>query len=207
LISRIRGTLVTRDADGVVEIETSSGVTYEVEVPLTVMQRIPMPPAAIELHIAHLVREDSEALYGFNDSSERTLFLRLLKAHGVGKALALAMMSTFTASRLARAITEKDLTALTQVSGVGKRTAEKIVVELSDKVADLAFTTPLDVAAGSAPLAQEAVAALVAMGLSFGDADKAVRAVVEEGGAKTSEELIRKALARRVRSETRGRPE
>ena len=192
MISRLQGTVLTRETDRV-EIETRGGVVYEVEVPLTVLERLPSPGGTIELRTAQIVTETSVALYGFIDRHERQLFQRLLTASGVGAKLALAMMSTFHAERLARALVEKDTTALQQVSGIGRKKAEKIALELADKVADLAIVTP--VAPGQVSGAQEAVQALVALGYSFGDADEAVRDVMEEGQPDTTEELIRRALA------------
>jgi Holliday junction DNA helicase RuvA len=197
LISRLRGTLVSRDADGTLEVETAGGVVYEVDVPLTVLQRLPMPGAPVELRTQQIVREDSLSLYGFLEPSERELFRRLMIVQGVGPALALRVLSMYQASRLARAIAERDVKALQQVSGIGKKLAEKIVLELSDKVSDLAVTVPTGVRAEVPTLAQDAVAALVALGFAFTDADDAVRAVLENGGASSSEELIRKALASR----------
>lgn len=192
MISRLQGTVLTRDTDRV-EIETSGGVVYEVEVPLTVLQRLPSPGGVLELRTLQVVTDSSVALYGFMDGHERTLFQRLLTASGVGAKLALAMMSTYSAERLARALIEKDVTALRQVSGIGKKKAEKIALDLSDKVADLAIVTP--VGPSDASGAQEAVQALVSLGYSFGDADQAVRSVMEAGTPETTEELIRRALA------------
>jgi Holliday junction DNA helicase RuvA len=188
--------MVSREADGTLEVETAGGVVYEVSVPLTVLQRLPVPPAAVELRTYHSVKEDSQSLFGFLERVERELFGRLLLAKGVGTKVALNLLSTYPAARLARAIAEKDVAALKQVSGVGKKTAEQIVLELADKVADLAVAVPAGL--GTAPAAaQEAVAALVALGFGFTDADAAVRAVLENGGAASAEELIRKALANR----------
>lgn len=195
MISRIKGTLVSRDLDRV-ELETAGGVVYELEVPLTILDRLPLPPTAdFEMRVLQVVREDSLTLYGFMEPGERELFRRLLGASGVGPKVALAMMSTFTAPRLARALAEKDVNALKQVSGVGKKTAERIALELSDKVQDLAVAPAGAGAPGSG--AQEAVAALVALGYTFTDADAAVRRVLEDGGADGTDELIRKALASR----------
>jgi Holliday junction DNA helicase RuvA len=193
MISRLQGTVLSREMDRV-EVETRSGVVYEVEVPLTVLERVPAPGGAVELRTAQIVTETSIALYGFIDRNERTLFLRLLTASGVGAKLALAMMSTYSAERLARALVEKDVTALQQVSGIGRKKAEKIALELADRVADLAIVTP--VAPGNTSGAQEAVQALVALGYSFSAADSAVRDVLETGRPESTEELIRKALAR-----------
>jgi len=190
------GTIVSREADRV-EVETNGGVVYEVEVPLTVLQRLPAPGGAVELRTVQVVTDSSVALYGFVDGNERTLFQRLLTASGVGAKLALAMMSTYSAERLARALVEKDLTALQQVSGIGKKKAEKIALDLSDKVADLAILTPVTPGeVGSGGAAQDAVQALIALGYTFADADHAVRAVLEAGVPDTTEELIRRALAR-----------
>ena len=192
MISRLHGTVLSRDTDRV-EIETKGGVVYEVEVPLTVLQRLPAPGGTVELRTHQVVTDTSVALYGFIVAHERTLFQRLLTASGVGAKVALAMMSTYSAERLVRALVEKDTTALQQVSGIGRKKAEKIAIELSDKVADLAIVTPISPTATSG--AQEAVQALVALGYSFGHADQAVRLVLESGAPKSTEELIRKALA------------
>lgn len=198
MISRLKGLLVTRDPDGV-EIETPGGVVYEVEVPLTVLQRLPKPGSAVELRTVQVVTDSSVALYGFVEDVERTLFQRLLTASGVGGKLALALMSAYRADRLARALVEKDLAALQQVSGVGRKKAEKLVLELADKVADLAVTSA-DGGAGApgGSGAQEAVKALVALGYSFSDADQAVRRALEDGASgATADEIIRKALSYR----------
>ncbi len=192
MISRLQGTILSRETDRV-EIETKGGVVYEVEVPLTVLQRLPTPGGAVELRTLQVVTDSSIALYGFIDRHERSLFQRLLTASGVGTKVALAMMSTYNAERLARALVEKDLVALQQVSGIGKKKAEKIALELADKVADLAIGAPSE--PGRTGGAQEAVQALISLGHSFGDADQRVRSVLESGEPQTTEELIRRALA------------
>ena len=195
MISRLKGTLLTRDPDGVVEVETAGGVVYEVDVPLTVLQRMPSPGNGVELRTVQVVRDDAIDLFGFLEAVERDLFQRLMSVNGVGARLALALLSAYTAHRLARALVEKDVNALKQVSGVGKKTAERLVLELSDKVQDLAVGGA-EPGTPSTPGAQEAVAALVALGYSFSDADEAVRSVIENGGAGSADELIRKALQR-----------
>lgn len=193
MISRLHGTLLARDGERV-EIETGGGVVYEVELPVPVLQRLPPVGAAVELRTVQVVSETSTALYGFIDGSQRTLFRRLLTASGVGAKLALAMMSTYSVERLARALQEKDTTALRQVTGIGKKTAEKIALELADKMDDLAILTPS--ADGHPPGgAREAVQALVALGYSFAAADRAVRDVLAEGDLDDTDELIRRALA------------
>ena len=192
MISRLQGKLLSRDAT-CVEVETSGGVVYEVEVPITVLQGLPSPGGSVELRTLQVVTESSIALYGFSSAHERLLFQRLLTATGVGAKLALAMMSTYSVERLARALVEKDSTALQQVSGIGKKKAEKIALDLADKVADLAIVTP--VVDGVTGVAQDAVQALVNLGYSFSVADTAVRAVLEDGIPDSTEELVRRALS------------
>ena len=176
------------------EVETAGGVVYEVELPLSVLGRLPPIGSAVELRTYHMVREDSAALFGFMEAHERELFKRLLTASGVGARLALAMLSTYSAPRLAQALAEKDLAALTQISGVGKKTAERISLELADKVQDLALVP--DGAAAPSPVLEGAVSALIALGYSFTEADSAVRAALDGGEELDTEALIRKALAR-----------
>jgi Holliday junction DNA helicase RuvA len=192
VISRVQGTLLTRESSRV-EVETRGGVVYEVEVPITVLERLPDQGDMVELRTVQIVTESSVALYGFLSVHERSLFQRLLTASGVGPKLAISMMSTFSAERLARALIDKDVAALVQVPGVGRKTAEKLTVELSDRIADLAFITPSESFGGN--VAQEAVQALISLGYSFGDADRAVRSALEGGTPKSAEELIRRALA------------
>ena len=194
MISRLQGTLLSRDGHWV-EIETKGGVVYEVEAPLSVIERLPSTGGAIELRTVQVVSETSIALYGFIDDQERSLFRRLLTASGVGAKVALAMMSTYSAGRLARALVEKDTVALQQVSGIGKKKAEKIALDLADKVADLAVLSTSSGEVGVSSGVEDAVQALIALGYSFVDADKAVREVLQEGAPGSTDELVRRVLA------------
>jgi Holliday junction DNA helicase RuvA len=194
MISRVQGIVVSRGTDRV-EVQTSGGVVYEIEVPLTVLQEVPSVGDAVELRTLQIVTDSSVALYGFVAPHERSLFQRLLKVSGVGAKVALGLMSTYQAARLARAIVEKDAVALRQVPKVGKKLAEKIVVELSDKVDDLVGFVPTVEGASMAAAAHQAVQALVSLGYTYGDADRAVREVIEDGAPENAEELIRRALA------------
>ncbi|HSU14433.1 Holliday junction branch migration protein RuvA [Longimicrobium sp.] len=194
MISRIRGELLLRDLERV-EVMTASGVAYEIHIPTTVFERLPRVGEPVTLRTYHLVREDAQMLFGFLDEVERTIFTRLISASGVGPRLALALLSAMSAEMLVRSIRDRNVAALTAVSGVGKKTAERISVELSNKLDDLAFApSPL---AARTPGVEEALRALVALGITQGDADRAVRAVVtEQGSGLTAPELIRHALAR-----------
>lgn len=194
MISRIRGLLVSLDTDRV-EIETPAGLVYEVHVPLSIFHRLPAAGAELQLLTAYVVQDDKPHLYGFLEEHERTLFHRLLGAHKVGPRLALAMMSAYHAGRLARAIAEKDARALMQVNGLGKKTAERVILDLSDKVEDIAAA---DSRAGpAAKRAADAVAALTGLGYGFAEADAAVREASRENGEQSAEEIVRAVLARR----------
>ena len=193
MISRLRGTLLSRSDMGI-EVATSGGVVYEVDVPLSVAERLPQVGDEIELRTAQVVREDLIALYGFLDAGERRLFQTLIGVSGVGVKLALAMLSVYPAARLIRALIEKDVGALVQVPGVGRKTAERLSLELADRVQDLDIggeVTPVGVPRG----AQDAVQALVSLGMSFQDADRAVRRTLEDDPGLEMADLIRKALA------------
>ena len=193
MISRIHGTLLRRDLEAC-EVMTAGGVAYQIEIPLSVFERLPKEGAEIELRTHQLFREDAQLLYGFLEEGERALFARLLTASGVGPKLALAMLSRMPPERLVRAITERDLASLRQIPGLGTKKAECLVLELADKLQDLAFA---GAATGSRPAgraAEDAVAALVALGYSPGDATHAVRDILDEKPGLGGVDLIRAAL-------------
>jgi holliday junction DNA helicase RuvA len=193
MIARVKGTLLRRDMDEV-EVMTPGGVAYQIAIPISVYEKLPRPGTEIELRTVQVVREDAVLLFGFLDDDERALFSRLLTASGVGPRLALGMMSTLSPARLVRALAEKDIAVLVQVPGVGRKTAERIAVELSDKVDDLAVA-----ASGARPqgrAAEGAVGALVALGFSTADATSAVRRAIEaDGPTDDPQVLIKRALA------------
>jgi Holliday junction DNA helicase RuvA len=193
MISRIRGTLLRRDMTAV-EVMTPGGVAYELEIPLTVYERLPREGSEIELRTYQVVREDAVALYGFLEEAERAVFARLLMASGVGPRLALSMLSTLTPERLVRAIMERDLAALRQVPGLGAKKAERLTLDLADKLDDLAGLVSGPRPTGRA--AEEAIGALVALGYAPAEAAGAVRRALEEQGDLSGVELIKAALAR-----------
>ena len=193
MISRVRGELVLRDLERV-EVMTAAGVAYEVFIPTSVFERLPRLGEEVTLRTYHLVREDAQLLFGFLEEVERTVFSRLLGATGVGPRLALGLLSAMSAEQLVRAVRNRDVAVLTAVSGVGKKTAERIAIELSGKLDDIAFAP--SALGARVPGLEEALRALVALGVTQPDADRAVRAVVAEHGALSAPELIRHALAR-----------
>jgi len=138
-----------------------------------------------------VVREDGQTLYGFATVEERRVFQRLLSASGIGPKLALAMLSLHASDRLVRAIRERDIAALVAVPGVGKKTAERLVLELTDKTADLAA----EEAAPASPASDVATKALVRLGYSTQAADDAVRRALAQDGRRKAADLIKAALA------------
>ncbi|MEX1050974.1 MAG: Holliday junction branch migration protein RuvA, partial [Gemmatimonadales bacterium] len=136
--------------------------------------------------------DDAWSLYGFDREFERRVFQRLLGATGVGPRLALAMVSALGGTRVVRAVKGGDLALLTTIPGIGKKTAERIVVELKDRLADLASAEAA--ADAPPPAADQAVQALVNLGYAPADAEMAVRAVLSVDGAAAPAELIRQAL-------------
>ena len=150
------------------------------------------------LHTYLVVKEDGWQLFGFTTPHERRVFQKVLGAKGVGPALALGLLSSLTAERLVRAIREKDVATLQSVPRVGRKKAEQLILDLADKLDELQSSgAPSGVGRGAAPGTDDAIRALVSLGYSTADAEKAVRGVLD-GGAKgmSAPELIRAALAR-----------
>ena len=195
MIAGVRGTLQSRMADRVM-VATASGLSYEVAVPLGVLERLPPDGTEVDLQTVLVVREDGWALYGFDHAYERTVFQRLLGASGVGPRLALAVLSALGGTRVVAALRGGDLAALCTVPGIGKKTAERLVLELKDRMSDL---TPPGETPARAPAADQAVQALVNLGYGALDADRAVRSAIAERGSATTAELIRLALQRLAR--------
>lgn len=192
MIAGLRGTLQQRDPTGVV-ILTSGGVAYLVEVPLGTFERLPAEGQPVELVTELVVREDAWALYGFDRAVDRVIFRRLLGASGVGARLALAILSALGADRAVRAIRERDLAVLASVPGIGRKKAERIALELADRLDDLP-------AAGEGAMppsspAADAVRALVGLGFPATAAETAVRSAAEADAGLDTTGLIRRALA------------
>jgi Holliday junction DNA helicase RuvA len=190
VIAGVCGTIAARTGDRVV-VTTASGVSYELAVPLGVLERLPGDGAAVDLRTVLVVREDGWSLYGFDREHERQVFQRLLSASGVGPRLALALLSTLGGGKVVAAVKGGDVAVLCTVPGIGKKTAERIVLDLKDRLGDL--TPPGEVPARP-PAADQAVQALINLGYGPADADRSVRAAVAADGAAEPAELIRRAL-------------
>jgi len=194
MIAMVRGTLVSRELDRV-EIMTAGGVGYECLIPLSVFETLPAVGAEVTLHTHLAVREDGWSLYGFAHGYERAVFQKLLVAKGVGPALALGILSALTPDRVVRALREKDITTLMRVPRVGRKKAEQIILDLADKI-DAVGAAPTAGGVAASPVADDAVRALIALGYSQVDADRAVRAIVEGGATGDVSVIVRQALAR-----------
>ena len=192
MISRLRGTLLLRELDRV-EVLTQGGEGYEVSIPRSVFEGLPPAGAEVELRTFQVVREDAVMLFGFLEESDRVVFGRLLTASGVCPRLALTLLSALPAPKLVRAIRERDITALTAVAGVGKKTAERLSLDLASRFDDIAVASA---PSAGGPGVEEALRALTVLGFSPGDVDRAVREVLQEGKPGDTQDLIRAALLR-----------
>ncbi|WP_018138629.1 MULTISPECIES: Holliday junction branch migration protein RuvA [unclassified Thioalkalivibrio] len=200
MIARLEGTLISREVNGVVI--DAGGVGYEVEVPLSTLAALPEPGGSVVLTTHLVVREDAHQLFGFMHKRDRDLFRRLIRVNGIGAKLALAMLSTYAGDELASLISGGDVTGLAKVPGIGKRTAERVVLELGERLAEMGFAATPGVAgagvdAPAAAMDGEALAALESLGYQRASAEKMVAAVRDQ--ADSVETLVRLALRATVR--------
>jgi Holliday junction DNA helicase RuvA len=195
VIARLAGSLVAKDLDAI-EVMTSGGVAYELAIPLNVYESLPRVGEDVTLHTSLVVKEDSWQLFGFTSVFEKRLFEKLLTANGVGPALAIGLLSALSPTRLIRAIREKDIPTLQSVPRVGRKKAERLILDLADKLDGLGENAGTAGAPASAA-ADDAMRALVSLGYSSADAERGVRAELDAGGGgKPATELIRTALAK-----------
>jgi Holliday junction DNA helicase RuvA len=189
MIATVAGVLAERDGETIV-VQTDGGVGYEVTLPSGVAQRLPAPGGRVALFTELVVREDGWSLFGFDRAAERRIFQRLLGASGFGPKLALALLSALGPERTVRSIRGRDLTALSSVGGIGRKKAERLVLELQDRFADLVLEPEPARPEGS----DGAVQALIGLGYGPGAADDAVRAALAAGAPEETSQLIRRAL-------------
>jgi holliday junction DNA helicase RuvA len=193
VIAQVSGRLAAKQADRVL-IHTAGGVGYEIVVPLGVMERLPAVGDAVSLATELVVREDGWALYGFHDEAGRRFFQRLIGVSGVGPKIAIALMSALGVERGARAVKERNIALLASVNGIGKKTAERLALELADKLGEFEGSGGPGVPVGGA--AEAALRGLERLGYPTADADRALRqALAADGGnGADSETLMRRAL-------------
>ena len=204
MIAHLSGTLLFKQATSV--ILDVGGVGYEVTIPVTTFYDMEEPGAQVSLRVYTHVREEALQLFGFKTARERELFMLLISVSGIGPKSGIAMLSGMSADEIITAIRTNNLARLTSIPGVGKKTAERLVIELRDKMAGLAsaaFEEELAarVAAGGdgGPPSEDAVredtlSALLTLGFQKAAAEKAMMQAIAEGGALSVEQLLRRSL-------------
>lgn len=202
MIGRIRGTLAEKQPPEI--LVDVAGVGYEIHMPMTSFYQLPAVGDEVVVYTHFVVREDAQLLFGFADKLERGLFRELIKANGVGPKLGLAILSGMSAPQFLASVQNEDVSALVSLPGIGKKTAERLVVELKDRLAkfgkmqSVAVPAPSsDLLSGSTIVAvnsarEEAQSALIALGYKPAQASKLVDSVYQEG--MESESLIRESL-------------
>jgi Holliday junction DNA helicase RuvA len=191
MIAALRGTLLEKHPNRL--IVDVAGVGYDVQVPLSTFYAIGEAGGEVSLRVRTHVREDAIALYGFLTALELEVFDRLIAINGIGPRLALAVLSGIEAGELVRAVRGQDVARLTRIPGVGKKTAERIGLELKDKLASTAAAgEPADIGAGD--LRDDVISALVNLGYQRAAAEKAVQAELKRSPGAAFEDVLRAAL-------------
>jgi len=189
MISHLRGLLTDKQAPLlVIEI---NGIGYEIQAPLSTFYQLPEINHEIYL-LTHLsIRDDALVLYGFMTTAERQLFRSLIRVNGVGPKLALSILSAMELTTFIQAIQTEDVSRLTKIPGVGKKTAERLIIEMRDRLDKLPSAQPTPAVHLTSPL-EDAISVLIALGYKLPEATRLVHQVKQDG--LTSEELIRRAL-------------
>ena len=198
MIGKLKGIIEDKQAPEL--LIDCGGVCYEVQMPLTSFYQLPEVGQNAAVYIHFVVREDAQLLYGFANKTERLLFRQLIKTNGVGPKLALTVLSGMSAEQFVACVMNDDTTTLVKLPGVGKKTAERLIVELRDRLKDwgveapasMGIAIPEQIIAAPASAFDDAVSALIALGYTQAQANKAIKAVHND--ELGSEELIKQAL-------------
>jgi holliday junction DNA helicase RuvA len=205
MIAHLSGTLLSKQATSV--IVDVGGVGYEVNIPLSTFYDLDDLGSTVQLRIYTHVREDAIQLYGFKTARERELFLKVISVSGIGPKLGITLLSGMSADEMIASIRTNNLARLTLIPGVGKKTAERLIVELREKVAELS-SAQLEEELGAKPEATEltedtvradALSALLNLGYQRSAAEKAIDAALGEGGDVTVESILRRGLKKLAR--------
>ncbi|NKB31928.1 MAG: Holliday junction branch migration protein RuvA [Pseudomonadales bacterium] len=197
MIGQIRGKLVEKNPPEIlVEV---GGITYELQVPMSTLYQLPDLGQDLLLHTHFVVREDAQLLYGFYDSKDKTMFRALIRVNGVGPKMALAILSGMEADEFVRTVRNNDVNAMVNMPGIGKKTAERLIIEMRDRLAEWdagdAATTSSDVTTTPSSITKDAETALVGLGYKPPQAARAIAQVLKVHPETTdSEELIRLSL-------------
>ncbi|MDF1757475.1 MAG: Holliday junction branch migration protein RuvA [Legionellaceae bacterium] len=191
MIGWLCGKIIDKQQPGKFVIDVN-GVGYDVETSLTTFFTLESETNNIGLHIHTIVREDAFLLYGFIDIDERALFRALIKVNGIGPKVAIAILSSILPSEFIQCIHSQDTALLTKLPGIGKKTAERLVVEMKDSIKNLSYTLPKVAEVGMVNHADEAISALEALGFKRQEISKVIDKIAD--ASKSSEQLIREAL-------------
>jgi Holliday junction DNA helicase RuvA len=192
MIGRIQGQLV--EVSGNTVLVDTGGVCYELEITSTAVARLPPANSEVQLFTHFVVREDAQLLYGFANRDERNLFRALIRINGVGPKLGLSLISSVALADLARSVQDNDISLLTRVPGVGRKTAERLLVELKDTLANVVIVEEIGSGRTPSNVAIEAEQALIALGYKPTEAQRVVASV--EIGSSSTEQIVRAALKR-----------
>ena len=197
MIGQIRGVLVEKKPPEI--LVDVGGLTYELQVPMSTAYQLPEVGSQLHLHTHFVVREDAQLLYGFYQAQDKTLFRALIRVNGVGPKMALAILSGMAADEFARTVRDNDVSAMTNMPGIGKKTAERLIVEMRDRLTEWDEAGDAVMSASAAPstasISKEAETALLALGYKPQQAARAVAQVLKsDPDVADSENLIRLAL-------------
>lgn len=199
MIGQIRGIILEKQPPQLlIDVQ---GVGYEIDAPMSTFYRLPDIGQEVVLHTHFVVREDAHHLYGFFDRHERALFRTLLKVNGVGPRLSLTILSSIQPEEFVRTILHHDIDSLTRIPGIGKKTAERLIIEMKDKLNQLQnFAPELKPTATSEGsrqgILQDSISALVTLGFKPSDATRVVNKI--DDGVLNSEDIIRRSLREMV---------
>lgn len=201
MIGQLRGMILEKQPPQL--LLDVNNVGYEIDAPMSTFYRLPDIGQEVTLHIHFIVREDAQLLYGFHSREERTLFRTLLKVNGVGPRLGLTILSSIDPNEFVRCVIQNDTASLVRLPGIGKKTAERLVIEMRDKLSDWQQVTSLELQSTVLneryprnQILQDAISALIALGYRPQEASKVVSKV--DDGALNSEEIIRRSLKEMV---------
>lgn len=199
MISRLTGILAAKRAPHI--LIDCHGVGYEADVSMTTYYKLPEVGEQISIWTHLLVKEDSHSLIGFNDEDERRLFRQLIRINGVGPKMALTILSGIDERQFVACIANNDVAMLTRLPGVGKKTAERLIIEMRDKIDAVVDEAPAQAAGPSLrSVVSEAIEALQALGYKPADAEKMIKQAQQDEAADSASQLIRKALQATVKA-------
>ncbi|MDD9889327.1 MAG: Holliday junction branch migration protein RuvA [Gammaproteobacteria bacterium] len=196
MIGRIRGKLVEKNPPEI--LVDVGGITYELQVPMSTLYQLPEIGQELVLHTHFVVREDAQLLYGFYDSKDKAMFRALIRVNGVGPKMALGILSGMEADEFVRTVRNNDVTAMVNMPGIGKKTAERLIVEMRDRLAEWDAESEATISSsvsGDTTITKDAETALIGLGYKPQQAARAIAQVLKENpGIADSEDLIRLSL-------------